>query len=355
LLNSQFPYNQLPHLQQIVVAHHPLLQQACRNCWNSLYQLHGFIDAFPAKSLQDDLMLLQITEAKFSFELDNRPISFTRLFEAFSSENLLGDEIPKTISNYISWYRTNRKISLEALKPVYAQLKKRQSLFRDKKEISVRSYHTNLALYTAPDHPGILRSLKEDLDHSFHNHHSHMDELVQMSLCHFQIRALSPYNELNHHVARSYTQLWLKSQNFNFVFLPISKIIYSSREKYQALMREVANSKNYEDWCIYLIDTLNEAALYTIRKLKEIQSLKKATLELMAKYTEYHLPANELLPVIFSRPFLKPKYLTTPLHCHRHTAYAYLGHLVKAGILIEKKSGREKLYLHKQLFDVLSN
>jgi Fic family protein len=120
-------------------------------------------------------------------------------------------------------------------------------------------------------------------------------------------------------------------------------------------MREIANQNKYADWCTYLIEIVNEASVSLLNNLKKIQSLKKNTLDIVSKYTGYHLPAEELLPLIFSRPYLKPRFLTEALQCHRQTAYVYLSHLVKAGVLIEKNSGREKLYLHKQLFDVLSN
>ncbi len=355
MLNSQLPYNQLSKLQDIDLKKSIELENACKTCWKSLFHLNGFIDAYSTETLRDDLLLLQIADAKYSFELDNETISFTRLFEAFSSENPLADKIPVMIFNYMSYVQSTSKIDLNTLKPVYFYgNKKKQDLFRDKKEVTVKSYHTNLTLYTAPSQYAVIRNLKDELDFLFRRPLD-ADELVHMSLCHLQIRAIAPYNELNHHVARVYSQLWLKSQHLNFDFLPLARAIAVNRETYQLMMREVANEGKYTDWCIYFIDILHEACEYLLARLKEIQALKKNTLDIMAKYTAYHLPAEELLAVVFSRPYIKPKYLVEALGCHRHTAYAYLAHLVKAGILIEKKSGREKLYLHKQLFDVLSN
>jgi Fic family protein len=355
LLNSQFSYNQLAKIQDIDLQVSTALQNACNACWKSLYHLNGFIDACTPAALRDDLLLLQIADAKYSFELDSEPVSFTRLFEALSSENYKNDQIPEMIFNYISYFQAAGKIDLHALKPAYYYgYRKNQELFRDKKEITVKSYHTNLTLYTAPSQYAVIRTLKDELDFLF-RHPLYPDELLHMCLCHFQVRALAPYNELNHHVARVYSQLWLKSLHLNFDFLPIARVISANKEPYQLMMREVVNGGNYAGWCLYFMDIVQEAALKLLASLKQIQALKKNTLELMAKYTDYPLPAADLMPVIFSRPYIKPKYLVETLDCHRQTAYAYLEHLVKAGILVGKKSGREKLYLHKQLFDVLSN
>lgn len=355
LLNSQFPYNQLPKLGDIDLNISTSLQNACRTCWNSLYHLNGFIDAYGTESLRNDLLLLQVADAKYSLELDNEPISMARLFEAWSSENALNDRLPEMIFRFIEYYHSEPGIGLNGLKPVYFQGgRKNQDLFRDKKEVQVKSYHTNLTLYTAPSQANVIRSLREELDQLMRRPLP-FDPLIHMSLCHFQIRALAPFNELNHHTARVYSQLWIKSLHMNFGFLPISRVISRNPENYQVMMREIANQNKYADWCTYLIEIINEASGSLLNNLKKIQSLKKNTLDIVSKYTGYHLPAEELLPLIFSRPYLKPRFLTEAMQCHRQTAYVYLSHLVKAGVLIEKTSGREKLYLHKQLFDVLSN
>lgn len=75
---------------------------------------------------------------------------------------------------------------------------------------------------------------------------------------------------------------------------------------------------------------------------------------MLSKYTAYNLPAGGLLKVLFSRPYIKTVHLVDELDCHRQTAYTYLEHLVRLGLVVEKKSGREKLYLHKELLDIIS-
>ena len=354
MLNSQFPYNELPKLQDIVIEPERKLTEACGTCWKTLYQLHGFLEAFENGPINGDLLLLQLADARHSFDLDKKPIAISRVFEAYSSENALGDDTLDTLFAFLAQYRQTDEISLDTLSPAYLLSgRKKTGLSRDRKDINIRSYHTNLTLYTPPAQASVIKSLKEDLEYTFRNPRNE-EGLIQMCLCHFQLRALAPYNALNDHAARVFSQLWIKSLKLNFSFLPFSRIISENREAYQLMMREVAGKGRYADWCLYLVQITTEAATYLLARLKDIQSLRKNTYDLITKYTEYPLPA-ELLGIVFSRPFIKPKYITEALQCHRQTAYAYLGHMVRAGILVEKRSGREKLYLHKQLLDVLSN
>jgi Fic family protein len=64
---------------------------------------------------------------------------------------------------------------------------------------------------------------------------------------------------------------------------------------------------------------------------------------------------SELGVLIMRHPYIKVIDLVAALQCHRQTAATYLKHLVKMGILIEKTSGREKMYLNKELLDILAN
>lgn len=91
-------------------------------------------------------------------------------------------------------------------------------------------------------------------------------------------------------------------------------------------------------------------------KLDLMKRIKKRmiwTADLINKYTEYNLP-SELNEVIYESLFIKTADLIGRMNCHRHTAYKYLEHLMKIGILAEKRSGREKLYFHKELYDMIS-
>lgn len=320
-------------------------------CWKNLNHLSGYIDAYGG-GLHDDLVLLQLVDAKYSFELEGETVALGRLFEACSSENVLDDRVSQMIIAYTRQY-SSADPHLYAVKPGYIQRRKGQDLFREKGHAVLKSYYTNLVLYTAPSTATVIRKLRDELEDLLKSPPD-IDELHFASLVHLQVRALSPFTALNQHSARMLTELYIRSLDKFLYFLPLASVIYVDKEKYQVMVREVMTSGKYLDWVLYFVQLLGSSASLLRQKLGEIQVYKARVYDMLSKYTAYNLPARELMKVLFSRPYIKTVHLIDELDCHRQTAYTYLEHLVRMGLVIEKKSGREKLYLHKELLDILS-
>jgi Fic family protein len=89
------------------------------------------------------------------------------------------------------------------------------------------------------------------------------------------------------------------------------------------------------------------------KRIGNYLALRKSAYEQMNKYLDYVLPSDAILKVLFEQPYINAKRMCKLLNCHRQTAYLYLTHLCKLGLLIPKKMGRETLYLHKAYFDLL--
>lgn len=341
----------MPRLSDVGFDDHKSIREACKQCWKNLNHLSGYIDAYGAE-LNDDLILLQLVDAKYSFELEGEMIALGRLFEAYSSENILDDRVSQMIIAFSRQY-VSAGPALSTVKPGYIQSRKTQDLLREKGHYALKSYYTNLTLYTAPSTSTVIRKLRDELEDLLQSPPV-IDELHFASLVHLQLRALSPFTVLNHHSARMLTELYIRSLDRFIYFLPLASVIYVDKEKYQVMVREVMNSGRYQDWVLYFLELISNSAVLLMQKLGEIQIYKSKVYDMLSKYTAYNLPANGLMKVLFSRPYIKAGYLITGLSCHRQTAYTYLEHLVRMGLLVEKKSGREKLYLHKELLDVIT-
>lgn len=355
MINSQLPYNQLPPLSEVQVREDPNLRKVLDDCRSELFQLNGYLDAQTVAERESFCRIMKLLDAKYSFDLEAYPLALPRLFEAWSSENLLRDERAKRLFDFLSWFETQAAPDLAALEPVYLpSYKKSGDLFREKREIVIKSHYTNLTLYTSPVQPARILFLKTDLD-KFLERASREGGLLNMCLCHFQLRALSPYSELNGHVARTYSKLFLKDMGLLFDVLPLSQIILRRKETYNTLMRETADSGLYQNWCLFLLKVIRDAAAQMLDRLKQTVSLKRKLSDQLHKYDAYNLPAETLARLLCERPFIKPAMLTRVLSCHRQTAYVYLEHLVKMGILTPKLSGRERLYMHRALLDVYSD
>ncbi len=350
MINSQLPYNQLSPLTAIDFSADSELNSALESCQKALFYLNGYLDAQPFDSFRS---LLQIADCKYSFDMENRSISLKRLFEAYSSENHLKDDTAMQIFNSIQWFGKSNAKGLAGFEPHYMQFKRTTEVYRERKESSIKSYFTNLTLYTAPANTQVLRKLRTDIDQVLRQPLS-MHSLFYASLCHFQMRALAPFNSMNGHGARAHTVLALARMGLSLKFIPLSMVLIKQKETYNALMRDTVQSGTYKAWCLFIIHSIEEAAQVYLTKLNQYRVLQKRNRDMILKYTDYNLQGDALNDFVMSSPFIKPGLLIKGLDCHRHTAYMYLSHLVKMGILTEKTSGREKLYFNRDLLEILS-
>jgi Fic family protein len=354
MINSQIPYNKLPFLsvrsEGLELESMSFMKDAIR----AMDYLNGFLDGFDDELYQDYLRNLQFSEIRHSLELEGFPVALNRIFEADNSENALQDEMLSAIIDYHNRVRQLRQLQLDTLKPAsYRQVLKNADQFRERKEHSIKSYFTNLTLYTAPVQSSVVLSLRQDLDNYLSNKNN-FKTIEAASLLHYQLRAVAPFNHFNGVVARTLHLQCLKLYGLDINYLPISIQILRRKETYQTLMRDSIQKGELTDWHRFMALIVTEAAKDLPKQLKNLNKLKRQLIEQIDKYTDYSMP-SDLGVLIMKHPYIKVIDVVAALQCHRQTAATYLRHLVKMGILIEKSSGREKLYLNKELLDILAN
>ncbi len=354
MINSQIPFNQLPFLRNRLDSSLSGIERTEMTCLRQLEYLNGYLDGILDEQVQEFLEILHLADFRHSLDLEREPIALHRLMEGYCSENALKDPQLQSALNYLSWYREVRSLSLDQLAPGYLRLiRKGADSNRERKEITVKSYFTNLTLYTAPQGNTVLQPLRLELD-SFLKDISSQDSLTSLAIIHFHIRTLAPFNDFNGFVARAYNMLSLRLIGLNYDFIPLSWAITKRKEQYQSLIRQCISENNLEAWVRFMHEVAESAAHRLYIQLKSMLKLKRKLKDQLLKYTIYDFP-EELVGVLMKQPYIKTAHLTSALGCHRHTAYTYLNHLVAMGILIEKTSGREKLYLHKELFDLIND
>jgi len=353
LINSQLPHNQLKPLSEISIFNQIDLNLVSESCWKAIYHLNGYVDGQLNKGIQNFFNLIELLDNKYSFDLEGISISVPRLLEAYSSENNLNEANAKLILKSIEWKEEIDSLSVQNLAPSFLYHNKRQfELMREKKELRIQSYFTNLCLYTTPNNPSLIQYLKSDLDKGLKQ--INKSNLQNLALLHYQFRALSPYVQMNGHCARTLLKLYLRESGLLYNCVPISTVLFNDKETYNSLLRDVLINQSFEKWIFFIIQKLEIAALLLLEKTKSYVQLRKKFKDQLDKYTDYILPSDELMEVLFQRPYIKPKMICYAIGCHRQTAYTYLDHMVKLGLLLEKSSGREKLYLNKEYADLLN-
>jgi Fic family protein len=350
-MNFQLPFNELGLIEQYKFQSSDKLQSQLLASTAALHQCYGYSLALPSDVLMPFMRMMHMVELKNSFELEGMPIAYARLFEALGMEAQIKD---KTIQLILA-ARAGAQ-SLQGLKGLELDSLKLQAktieLYRHKTDQKILSYYTNLCLYTPPSSAAVLEKLKQNL----HQHlltENTQQTLEQQAIIHFQIRAVAPFVAQNGIIARQYALNALQQLKLDFIPLPISLIIQQQKEHYNALIKESLQTKQMQAWIEFYAQILQDAAQQMHKRIGYYLALRKSAYEQMNKYLDYVLPSDAILKVLFEQPYINAKRMCKLLNCHRQTAYLYLTHLCKLGLLIPKKMGRETLYLHKAYFDLL--
>ena len=89
-------------------------------------------------------------------------------------------------------------------------------------------------------------------------------------------------------------------------------------------------------------------------KIRSIRALMDQATELMRTGAP-KVYSRELVELLFTKPYCRIADLEERDIAKRQAASKYLKELVGLGMLLEEKSGRDKIYLHKVYMDLLSS
>jgi len=136
----------------------------------------------------------------------------------------------------------------------------------------------------------------------------------------------------------------------------LSRYIIRHKLKYYAALLNVTKEGAWEDWILFMLQAVEETALWTCLKAEAITRLKRETtcfIEASPLLKGVYSP--ELVQIIFMRPCCRIAALTEAGIAKRQTAMKYLNLLTQAGILHSAAAGREKLFINSRLMALLKS
>lgn len=101
-----------------------------------------------------------------------------------------------------------------------------------------------------------------------------------------------------------------------------------------------------------MLEALEETVQWTTRKIAAIRTLVEHT----TAHVRERLPkiyTRELVDVIFEQPYCRIGNLVEENIAQRQSASRYLKELVAIGVLREVQAGKEKLFIHPKLMQLL--
>lgn len=182
-----------------------------------------------------------------------------------------------------------------------------------------------------------------------------MDPLIKMAVAHYQFEAIHPFSDGNGRTGRIINTLFLVLKDLlDLPVLYLSKYIIEHKTEYYQLLRQVTEDYAWEPWILYMLDAVEQTAIFTRQRIIDIRALMLRTMEKAREELPRRVYSKELIELLFRQPYCKISFLVDANIAERKTAAEYLKQLESIGILKSQKVGREVLYLNTELYEVLA-
>lgn len=209
------------------------------------------------------------------------------------------------------------------------------------------------AIYTPPEGEALLRDLLANWERFIHEQRD-LDPLIRMAVAHYQFEAIHPFTDGNGRTGRVLNILILiQEELLSLPVLYLSRYIIQHKADYYRLLQEVTRDQAWEAWVLYMLRAVEQTAHWTTDKIAALRMLQAQT----ADYVRQRLPkiySHELVETLFEQPYCRISNLVNKGIAQRQAASRYLQDLVAAGVLREQVVGREKLFIHPKLIQLLS-
>ena len=357
---ADVPYNSLPTLPPAADLESKAVLKACISARAALAELKQAAELIPNQTML--INTIPLLEAKDSSEIENIVTTTDRLFQ-HAQGHLLGSTLADPATKEALRYRS-------ALHRGYLSLKDRPlctatavDICRTIKGVDLdirRTPGTQLAndrtgevIYTPPEGEARLRDLLADWERFLHNEDT-LDPLVRMAVGHYQFEAIHPFIDGNGRAGRVLNILYLIQQDLlGLPILYLSRHLIAHKADYYRLLLDVTRSQAWQPWLLFMLQAVEATSQWTSAKIAAIRSLAEHTTEHVRK----RLPkiySRELVEVVFEQPYCRIANLVDKGIAQRQAASRYLKDLVALGLLREMQLGKEKLFIHPKLMQLLS-
>jgi Fic family protein len=176
-----------------------------------------------------------------------------------------------------------------------------------------------------------------------------------MAILHYQFEAIHPFPDGNGRTGRALNILYLIDRKLlDLPILYLSQYINAHRESYYKLLSEVTADGAWEAWILFMLDAVEQTAQWTTDKIEALKALMDDTVSYV-KAVQPKIYSRELVELIFTQPYCRVADLVGANVASRNIAAKYLKELVAAGVLTQRKEGREVLYLNTRFLDLLKS
>lgn len=349
-------HNQLPTLPPGHDLESKAVLRACIAARVALAELKQAAELIPNQTML--INTIPLLEAKDSSEIENIVTTTDQLFQHVDGDGQ-ADHATKEALRYRTalhhGYRSlrSRPLCTATAVEVCRTLKGADMDIRRTPGTQLANDRTGEVIYTPPEGEERLRTLLANWERFLHNE-TELDPLIRMAVGHYQFEAIHPFTDGNGRTGRVINILFLIQQELlNLPILYLSRHIIANKADYYRLLLEVTRDQAWEPWVLFMLKAVEETSRWTTGKIAVIRQLAEHTTE----HIRLSLPkiySRELVDVIFEQPYCRIGNLVDKKIGQRQAASRYLKELVALGVLREMTYGKEKLFIHPKLMQLIS-
>ena len=213
---------------------------------------------------------------------------------------------------------------------------------------------TGEILYTPPEGEQLLRNKLANWERYIHDT-EHIDPLIRFAVMHYQFEAIHPFVDGNGRSGRILNLLYLVEQGLlDIPVLYFSGYILENRSLYYRYLHEVTVAGAWEQWILFMMEAVRDAAERSTHQIYGIQNLLGSTIDVMRQRMP-KIYSRELAEVLFIHPYCRISDLVKAGIAQRQAASSYLNALAAEGLVQKKRIGRQNLYINRPLLTLLAD
>lgn len=325
----------------------------------ALAELKGIVSSIPDENILINTLGLQ--EAKDSSAIENIITTHDDIFKAELNLEGFKSLNAKEVQNYISalkkgfsFIQKNKILTNNDIIAIQSELEKNNAGFRKVPGTALKNATTGEIVYTPPQDYNTILDLMTNLEKYINDPAiSDFDSLTKMAIIHYQFESIHPFYDGNGRTGRIINVLYLVMNDLlNLPVLYLSRYIIENKVNYYKLLQEVRETDNWENWILYMLDSVEQISKETnvlIGKIKDLIYEYKNLLR-----NNYKFYSQDLLNNLFKHPYTKIEFVENDLGVSRITASKYLNLLAKDKILRKEKLGTGNYYVNEKLIKILT-
>lgn len=325
----------------------------------ALAELKGVISSIPNENILIETLTLQ--EARESSAIENIISTFDEVYQSNLFANQFASPAAKVVHMYAEALRkgfalvkSGGLLTNNHILQIQQAVERNNAGFRKLPGTKLLNDKTGKVVYTPPQDYERILSLMQNLE-TFINDDSLMDvdPLIKMAIIHHQFESIHPFYDGNGRTGRIINILYLvQKELLHLPILYLSRYIIRHKNNYYRLLQEVREKNNWEEWIIFMLESVQQTAKESVILVLELKKLmQEYKQQIRSKFPKMY--SQDLINNLFKYPYTKIEFIQHDLQVSRNTAIRYLEALIKEKLVVKHKFGKENYYLNERLFFLL--